>query len=552
MQVALSILVIGLFIGVVAGPSGPGHAGLNVLAETVTDAGGNPGAAREIAAASPIAAGPIEDVPPRVPAAEPPPVIATPSIATPSSANSAPPPKPIASAQTSPAPATPEPAQVAALPPPDQPPRPAIKPAPAPPKAVAAPVRIPEPKSQKTLHPKSAITSTPEAPQAPQEPTAEELQTAALAPSSVIRRSVKVRSGDTLMSIMIRAGIDRDDAHDAVTALRKKFNPRHLKVGQQLQLTMSEEVGLEELLIDPSPVRQISVRRMPQNTFRAYESRKTLSSKLALARGKISSSLYKAAIRAGVPRKVLGDLVHIYSWDVDFQREIQPGDSFEVAYQKLLDEDGALVRYGDVVYARLTLSGDVKPLYRFKNGTGVAGYFDDKGRSAVRALMRTPIDGARLSSRFGKRRHPILGYTKMHRGVDFAAPTGTPIYAAGDGVIDRRGRNGAYGHYVRIRHNKRYSTAYAHLSRYKKGVTRGTRVRQGQVIGYVGSTGRSTGPHLHYEILVNGRRVNPLSVKMPSGKKLANKALVKFQRKRSEVDEKTAKLRKTKTAALQR
>ena len=177
----------------------------------------------------------------------------------------------------------------------------------------------------------------------------------------------------------------------------------------------------------------------------------------------------------------------------------------------------------------MTLSGSVKPLYEFELRPGRSDYFDDRGRSAKRPLLRTPIDGARLSSGFGKRRHPILGYTKVHRGVDFAAPTGTPIYAAGDGIITFRGRKGAYGKYIRIRHAAGYSTAYAHMSRYKKGVTQGRRVKQGEVIGYVGSTGRSTGPHLHYEILVRGRQTNPLTIKMPSGITLKGQDLARFQ-----------------------
>lgn len=358
------------------------------------------------------------------------------------------------------------------------------------------------------------------------------------------KRNLKVRRGDTLMSIMLSAGIGRNDANGAVTALRAVYDPKDLRVGQRVHLTISEDDGLKEMRLDPSVVRRIAVRRDNATTFRAFETERVLTRRVDFAQGVIKSSLYKAAVKSDVPLSVLGELIRIYSWDVDFQREIQSGDRFEVAYERFVADNGDVVRHGEVIFARLNLSGDQRALYRFESKRGNIDYFDEKGRSAKRPLLRTPIDGARLSSRFGKRRHPVLGYTKMHRGVDFAAATGTPIYAAGDGVISYRGRKGGYGKYVRIRHAGGYNTAYAHMSRFRKGVTLGSRVRQGQVIGYVGSTGRSTGPHLHYEILARGRQVNPLTVKMPSGIKLGKKLMAKFQAKRSNIDALVAGLQK--------
>lgn len=361
------------------------------------------------------------------------------------------------------------------------------------------------------------------------------------------KRNLKVRSGDTLMSIMLSAGIDRDEANDAVTALRAVYNPKDLRVGQRIHLTLSKDTGLTEMRLDPSVLRQIAVRRDNATSFRAFETERTLTRRVDFAHGVIKSSLYKAAVKKDVPLSVLGELIRIYSWDVDFQREIQSGDRFEVAYERFVDEDGDVVRHGEVIYARLNLSGDQKALYRFETRPGSprsADYFDEKGRSAKRPLLRTPIDGARLSSRFGKRRHPVLGYTKMHRGVDFAAATGTPIYAAGDGVISYRGRKGGYGNYISIRHAGGYNTAYAHMSRFRKGVTQGSRVRQGEVIGFVGTTGRSTGPHLHYEILSAGRQVNPLTVKMPSGVRLGKKQFARFQANRAGIDALVAGIRK--------
>ena len=357
------------------------------------------------------------------------------------------------------------------------------------------------------------------------------------------KRDLKVRSGDTLMSIMLSAGIRRDDAHDAVSALRTVYDPRDLRVGQRISLTLSDN-GLHEMVLDPSVIRQIAVRRDDATSFRAFEVKRTLTRRVKFAEGVITSSLYKAAVARKVPLSVLAEMMRIYSWDVDFQREIQSGDRFEVAYEKFVDDEGVAVRHGEVIYARMILSGADKPLYQFKSRTGVVDYFDNKGRSAKRPLLRTPIDGARLSSRFGKRRHPVLGYTKMHRGVDFAAATGTPIYAAGDGVVSYRGRKGGYGNYIRIRHAGGFNTAYAHMSRFNSKVALGTRVRQGQVIGYVGSTGRSTGPHLHYEILASGRQVNPLTVKMPSGIKLGKQAFARFMAKRANIDALVANLQK--------
>ena len=361
------------------------------------------------------------------------------------------------------------------------------------------------------------------------------------------QHNLKVRSGDTLMSIMLAAGIDRSEAHEAVTALRKVFDPKDLRVGQHVRLTVSPDDALTEMMLDPSVLRRVSVRRDPGAEFRVYETEKTLTREMSLTEGRIRSSLYTAALRNGMPMAVLSELIRVYSWDVDFQREIQEGDRFEAAFERFVDEDGRVVRYGNVIYATLTLSGTEKPLYRFESAPGIVEYYDDQGRSAKRPLMRTPIDGARLSSGFGKRRHPVLGYTKMHRGVDFAAPPGTPIYAAGDGVVVFRGRKGGYGNFVQIRHAGKYPPAYAHMKGFKSGLSVGSRVRQGQVIGYVGSTGRSTGPHLHYEIRVSGKQVNPLTVKMPSGRKLDKKSFARFQTKRHNIDTLVAGLRKETT-----
>ena len=343
-----------------------------------------------------------------------------------------------------------------------------------------------------------------------------------------IMRTVRARPGDTFMKVLRRAGASRADAHDAITAMRAVFKPRRLKPGLRIAIRLRAAANtatgprLMGLSFDDGIARGITVHRGTLAAFTATATARKLFRKLTRISGTIRSSLYRSAIAAGLAPRTLARLIHLYSWDVDFQRDIQPGDSFDVVIERLFDAAGGLRGTGAIVYARLTLGGLASPLYRFNSGNGRFEYFDPKGRSAQKTLMKTPIDGARLSSGYGRRRHPILGYTRMHRGVDFAAPRGTPILAAGDGTIVSIGRNGAYGRYIRIRHNARYATAYGHLHRYARELRRGRRVRQGQVIGYVGSSGRSTGPHLHYEILVDGRRKNPMRLRLPAGRLLTS------------------------------
>ncbi|MEK9683037.1 MAG: peptidoglycan DD-metalloendopeptidase family protein [Rhodospirillaceae bacterium] len=350
---------------------------------------------------------------------------------------------------------------------------------------------------------------------------------------------VRVKKGQTLASVLLKAGTDRVDAHNAITALRRLFNPRDLQPGTQIIIYQNSskdpKIGLERIEIPVSAGQTIIVELNADQNFIARKNDRILKTEDINIRGKISSSLYVDATKAGLPAEVMVEVIRLFSWDVDFQRDIHPGDEFNILATKSLLPDGSVVGWGDVKFASLSLQGKLTNLYRFETLKNGVEYFDEYGVSAQKALMKTPIDGARLSSGFGRRKHPILKYTKMHRGIDFAAPTGTPIYAAGNGRVVLAGRNGAYGKYIKIRHNNRYSTAYAHLSRFRRGVRKGKRVRQGQVIGYVGSTGRSTGPHLHYEILVEGRQVNPLRLKLPSGRKLSGTELTQFFKVRDKI-----------------
>lgn len=370
-------------------------------------------------------------------------------------------------------------------------------------------------------------------------------------------RTVTVSRGDTLMGLIVGAGADRSDAHEAITALRDVFSPRRLRPGQEIELTFAtinplddEEANAQGSLDDTAGGGQLMglslqsavdeivrvARAAVSDDFVAETIARPLERQVLHGSGTIESSLFVAARNAAIPNSVMIELMRAFSYDVDFQREIQPGDKFDLVYEVFYDEDGKVAKTGNILVAGLALSGTPLTLYNYTPNSGFNDFFDENGQAVRKALMRTPIDGARLSSGFGKRKHPILGYTKMHKGLDFAAPRGTPIYAAGDGVVERASRFGAYGKYIRIRHHSSYKTAYAHLKGYAKGIKKGKRVKQGQVIGYVGSTGRSTGPHLHYEVLYNNKQVNPRKIKLPAGEKLKGKDLKNYQAHRAEID----------------
>ena len=364
---------------------------------------------------------------------------------------------------------------------------------------------------------------------------------AATVPLSIERRH-EVGRGDTIIEIIADAGVSQADAHRMVQHLKKHYRPRDLRPGHEILLSFKPDANsnpgeFTKLTIRPTIDREIILVPDADRGYRVIKQNKPLDIVTKRSAGVIRSSLYEAAVDAGMPPPLLMELVRIFSWDVDFQREIRDGDRFEAMFERVVTEQGAFVRHGRLLFARLILRGDDHPLYLYKTRKGLVDYFDAKGRSARKALMKTPINGARLSSRYGLRRHPVLGYNKMHRGLDFAAPSGTPIFAAGSGTIVYRARKGAYGNYVRIRHNSEFSTAYGHLKSFARKARKGSRVKQGQIIGYVGTTGRSTGPHLHYEVLRRGRQTNPMRIKMPSGRKLAGAELARYQGQRTAYDD---------------
>lgn len=359
---------------------------------------------------------------------------------------------------------------------------------------------------------------------------------------------IEVGPGDTLMGLLTRQGVASSDAHQAVEALTTVFSPKGLRAGQQITLTFLPGAGfgteegdaspalqLASLVLKPSVEQNVQVV-LGEEGYEAAAVERPLQIDLRGERGVIQDSLFASASKAGVPTQTLIEMIRLFSYDVDFQREIQPGDDFELLYEAYYDENGELVKSGKILFANLTLSGKSHALYAYTPASGIEDYFDASGQSIRKALLKTPIDGARISSNFGMRKHPILGYSKMHKGTDFAAPSGTPIYAAGDGVVEMAGWNGGYGKYVRLKHNSTYKTAYAHMSKIAPGLGKGDRVKQGDVIGYVGTTGQSTGPHLHYEVHLEGKQVNPLDIKLPAGEKLAGKDLAAFKALVAEID----------------
>jgi murein DD-endopeptidase MepM/ murein hydrolase activator NlpD len=358
---------------------------------------------------------------------------------------------------------------------------------------------------------------------------------------TAVSHLVQVAAGDTLMGLLMDQGVAASDAQEVVEALKPVWNPRELKSGQKLALQFAS-AHLQELRLAPTIDRDVIVTRAGDGHFASHAAQHPLSRATELAHGVIRTSLFDAASEAGVPMPILAEMIHAFSYDVDFQREVQPDDSFEIVFDQLSDESGTAVGADNILYASMTLSGNTLRIYRYTPaGDTRADFFNAKGESVRKALLRTPVDGARLSSGFGMRMHPILGYTKMHRGVDFAAMTGTPIMAAGEGVVESAGPHGEYGNFVLLRHSSNFETAYAHMSRIATHA--GQHVHQGQVIGYVGATGRATGPHLHYEVRIHGDQINPLSVKMQPGPLLAGKDLAAFRAAAATVDRKLPVLR---------
>jgi len=350
------------------------------------------------------------------------------------------------------------------------------------------------------------------------------------------KEKVSIKKGQNLNTILTNAGASQKEIFNISKILRQYISLKKLNTDQVFEILTDKKSGeIIRLTVNLDNINSLHIFKKDKQ-FIANKIEKVLYKKTVLGEGLIKSSLFKAAQKENIDAEVVVDFARIFGFEIDFQRDIRKNDIFQIVYDKYVDDDGELQKNGNIIYAYMKNQGREIALYRFVDQRGIPGYYQTNGKSIEKALMKTPINGARLSSTFGVRRHPILGYNKMHRGTDFAAPKGTPIMASGSGIIEMAQWNGAYGKYIRIRHNSKYKTAYAHLNGYARGIKRGVKVRQGQIIGYVGSTGRSTGPHLHYEVLVNGKRRNSQRLKLPSGRTLRGEDREKFEISRIKID----------------
>jgi murein DD-endopeptidase MepM/ murein hydrolase activator NlpD len=353
-------------------------------------------------------------------------------------------------------------------------------------------------------------------------------------------RELEIAKGESLALLLSRAGVAWSEINPITAVVNEVFNARRMRAGQPVKLYFAPQEGgvrLTGLAFRADPGASVTVSRTSAGGFVARELQVPTTFNVARLVATVDGSIYQAALEGGATEREVAALADAFAYDVDFQREVRPGDQFELLFERYVDDEGRTVRTGELLFASMRTRSGVKDFYRFTPpGESGADWFDAKGVSSRKFLMRTPVNGARLSSGFGLRRHPILGYSKLHAGADFAAASGTPVLAAGDGVVRRASRHGGYGNYIRLKHGDGYETAYAHLSRYASGVRPGVKVRQGQVIGYVGSTGRSTGPHLHYEVLLNGKHTNPMKLKGRTGTALSGKALQAFEEARERIE----------------
>ena len=354
------------------------------------------------------------------------------------------------------------------------------------------------------------------------------------------KKTITVKPGNSLQGILAKEGIDQKEINKINSLLKQKIKLINLQVGQKINLLLKKEntkILLSRLSFSLNEITNVYLFENNEQNYNIKIINKILEKKNYLAKGFIKNSLYNSAQKQGVDPEIIIEFARIFGFEIDFQRDIRENDEFQILYERFEDDDGEVQKNGEIIFAYMNNNGKEISLYRFKDQKNNIGYYSKDGKSIEKALMKTPINGARLSSSFGLRKHPILGYNKLHQGTDFAAPKGTPIMASGSGTVEMASWNGAYGKYVRIRHNSTYKTAYAHLSRFGKNIRRGAKVQQGQIIGYVGSTGRSTGPHLHYEVLIKNKRVNSQNLKLPSGKNLTGNDFKVFEETMKSIDE---------------
>ena len=348
----------------------------------------------------------------------------------------------------------------------------------------------------------------------------------------------QIKPGDSLLKILNNFSIN-DQEIKKVTEIFNKNNINKIRQNQVINLTLvntGKDKEILNILIPLSPTKKLEIyKNTKNNSFAKREIVTNLKKIIVLKEGTIKSSLYKSATKEDISPNIIVEFARLYGFQIDFQRDIRKNDSFQIVYEIYVDENGKIFENGKIVYANLILRGQYNQLYYFPK-KNYDGHYDENGKSVKKALMKTPINGARLSSSFGMRKHPILGYNKMHRGTDFAAPEGTPIMASGDGVVTKAGWCGGGGNCVKIKHNRTYQTVYAHMKNFSSLAIPGNRVKQGQIIGYVGSTGMSTGPHLHYEVIENGKKINSQLLKLPPGKSLEGNNRKQFEVVRIKTD----------------
>ena len=355
--------------------------------------------------------------------------------------------------------------------------------------------------------------------------------------------SYVVQNNDTIEKILKKFNVSAEDINSiASLVVKKKLSNIFAKT--KIEIVIKNEFGINKVVSLFYPINEIKSVEIKRNKdqFIINENILQLTKKYIVASNTIKNNLYSSAIEANIEPNIIVEFANIFGFEVDFQRDIRAGDKFEVYYERYVDEDNVVINTGKIIYASMFVNNKELSLYNFKFNNK-EGYYDVDGKSVIKTLMKTPINGARLSSSFGLRKHPILGYNKLHQGTDFAAPRGTPIMASGSGVITKAQKYKGYGNYVSIKHNSTYVTAYGHMSKYGRGIKKGVRVNQGRIIGYVGSTGMSTGPHLHYEVIKNGKKINSQRLKLPTGKILNNKARNNFEVERIKIDVRLAGLR---------
>ncbi len=347
------------------------------------------------------------------------------------------------------------------------------------------------------------------------------------------------KSGDTYQSIINQLNINPKEKGELLSAIKKVKSLKILRINQKFTFKFDylSEFKIVDFKIETDKKNEVFFSKSGKDKkFISKKIKKNFTKKIVYKETIITNSLYSSAIELGIKPNVIIEFARLYGFQVDFQRDIWTNDSFQIIYEEFINNDNKVVDTGEIIFASLNLQDSDLQLYKYEYEKNKIDYFDENGKSIRKTLMKTPINGARLSSSYGKRKHPILGYTKMHTGTDFAAPKGTPIMASGDGKVIKAGWCGGGGNCVKIKHNSTYQTVYAHMSKFGRGIKKGTRVKQGQIIGYVGSTGMSTGPHLHYEVIENGKKINSQKMKLPSGKILKGDERKKFEVAKIKID----------------